>query len=242
MVSALSALAHDRSRFAAAYGKAIQMIAFVGCLFSVLLGVTAEESVRLIYGPTWAPVVPLVLILSFPAAVVPIYNTTTWLFLSVGKSKQMFLLTVFLTPLVAAAYLCGVAWGTAGIALTNAFLFTLPIPVIALAVAHRAAGLPLLKTLQSVAPIVGCGAAAALAAWGAGYAGQRAGIHWAAILALKLMVGTAVYLALAAFWVRPSPLPRLETVLALLRRSRTDRREDSSERRPADEQSPKAEP
>ncbi len=140
MVSALSALAHDKDRFAAAYRRALRLIAFVGCLLGVLLGITASESVHLIYGSAWAPVVPILIVLSFPAAVLPVYQTMSWLFIAMGKSRQLFFLTLVLTPIVATAYCIAIKWGAVGIATAAACLFTVPFPLITLycAIARRA--------------------------------------------------------------------------------------------------------
>jgi PST family polysaccharide transporter len=217
MVSALSALAHDKDRMAAAYRKALRLIAFVGCLLGVLLGITASESVRLIYGPAWAPVVPILVVLSFPATVLPVYQTMSWLFIAVGKSRQMFFLTLGLTPIVAAAYCIGIRWGGVGIAAAAACLFTVPFPLIALYCAHRAAGIKLRDTLIPLLPILGCGALAALAGLGAGQLCHQANAHWLVTFAVKLFAGGVTYFLAALAWVKPMPIPVMEYAASFFR-------------------------
>jgi PST family polysaccharide transporter len=111
MVPALVALRADRQRLGAAYRKALRTIAFVGCPLGVLLGVGAPEIVRLIYGPAWGPVAPLLAWLALPAIALPIYHTMSWLFLAAGKARPMFIQSVLVTPVVVLGFFLGVRWG-----------------------------------------------------------------------------------------------------------------------------------
>lgn len=213
MVPALVALRDDRQRLARAYRKAIRIIAFVGCPLGAFLGVTAPETVRLIYGPAWGPVVPLLMWLSLPGAVLPLYRTTGWLFLATGKIRQMFLLTVVVVPVVAVVFVVAVRWGGAGIAVARAVLFTVPFPLIALYVAHRAAGIEFRQTLKSVAPILLACLLSALAGVGVGTLVSSAGMPWGAVYGVKTIVMVFAYLFLACIFVRPLPIGWMERTL-----------------------------
>ena len=111
MVPALAALRRDRERLAAGYRQALRMVAFVGCPLGVLLGLNAAELVRIIYGPAWARVTPMLVWLSFPATVLPLSHTMLWLFLATGHSREMLLQTLVVTPIVVVVFYFAVGWG-----------------------------------------------------------------------------------------------------------------------------------
>jgi PST family polysaccharide transporter len=210
MIPAFSALAGDKERMAAAYRKSLCLMAFLGCLIGILLGVTAKESVYLIYGSKWDQVVPILIILSFPAAILPIYQTMGWLFIASGKSREMFILTLFLTPIVVLAFCIGIQWGTWGVAMASACLFTVPFPLISLYYAHRAAEFEFNKTLRPLLPILACSFIAAVAGFFTGWAGESIGIYWLVLMFLKIFVCSLTYLVMAFWLVRPLPVPLLE--------------------------------
>ncbi|MCC6126726.1 MAG: lipopolysaccharide biosynthesis protein [Pirellulales bacterium] len=204
MIAALAALAHDRPRFAAAYHKALGLVAFVGCFAGTLLGVTAAETVRIVFGAKWTAVVPLVVWLSFPAVALPIYQTSGWLFIASGKAREQFWITVALTPVVAICYVIGVlAGGSLGVAIAAACALTIPIPAVLLYCAHRAAGVDYGKTLKIIFPIFACCLAALAAALAAEYACRSLAWHWLAVFAIKLLAGSAAYFLTASFIAKP---------------------------------------
>jgi len=210
MVPALTALRDDRQRLGAAYRKAIRLTAFVGCPMGAFLGVTAPETIRLIYGDKWEAVVPLLAWLSLPAIVLPFYTSMGWLFLAAGKARQMFLQTLAITPIVAVAFFAAVRWEAKGVAIAGAALFTVPIPLISLYFAHRAAQIQFTQTVKLLAPILlGCGLSA-LAGLGGGALATWLGLPWGAVFAVKALVMMLVYFLSAAFFVRPLPMPWLE--------------------------------
>jgi O-antigen/teichoic acid export membrane protein len=203
MIAALAALAHDRPRFAAAYHKAVGLVALVGCFAGTLLGVTAAETVHIIYGSKWTAVVPLVQWLSFPAVALPIYQTSGWLFIASGKAREQFWITVALTPVVAVCYLIGVLLGgSLGVAIAAACALTIPVPAVLLYAAHRAAGVDYRKTLKIILPIFACCLAALGAALGAEYACRPINLHWLAVFAVKILAVGAAYLLTASFIAR----------------------------------------
>ena len=213
MVPALTALRNDRERLGAAYRKAIRLTTFVGCPLGAFLGVTAPETVRLIYGPAWGPVAPLLVWLSLPAAVLPLAYSNGWLFLAAGKAREMLLRSMIVVPVVAVGYLVAVRWGAEGIAMAGAALFTVPLPLFTLYLAHQAADIRLRQTLSAVLPIFLAGSLSALAGLAAGMAATAFAVPWAGVLVVKTLAMVLVYLLTAVFVVRPLPLARLESLL-----------------------------
>jgi PST family polysaccharide transporter len=218
MVPALAALQGDRQRLEVAFTKAVRLVAFVGCPVAACLGVSAAESVRLIYGPQWAPVVPLLILLSFPAFVLPLLHTMGWLLVATGKVREMFLLSIPTVPLIGISYYFGIRWGARGVALAAAVIYTVPMPIIYVYFAHAAAGLSLRRTINAVLPITLSCLGAAAAAFAAGSWVALWGVSWVVVLGVKLMMAAFVYFSLAIYFVKPFPIQRLEQLAERLRR------------------------
>ena len=212
MVSSLSALQHQPDRFARAYREAVRTISFIGLPLAAGLLVTAPEAVRLVYGPKWLPVVPMLTWLSVAGITQPLYNTSGWLFIARGKVAEMFLMNCAGALLLSLGFAVGVRWGGAGVAVAYGLLMTGVITPPALYVAHRSASLPLRSTLCAVAPILGMTLAMVAGAWMAGTIATHSELSWRWVLAAKVSVGTTIYLALALAVLKPfrfGTMPRL---------------------------------
>lgn len=203
MVPALSSLRNDPEQFAAAYRKALRAVAFFGCPLGAFLGVAAPEVVRLLYGPAWDPVVPLLRWLALSALALPVLNTVPWLFIATGKGREFLRLNLLLTPMAVVAYGLAARGGPSAMACVNGLAYALPIPLLSVWYAHRAAGLSLGPTVRIVASVGTC----CLAAVAAGaLAGQWAGDRGVGVsLAAKLAAGGTAYLASA--WLLLDALP-----------------------------------
>ena len=213
MIPALAAIQGDRQRLEIVFTKAVRLIAFVGCPIAAGLGVTAWETVRLLYGPQWEPVVPLLIWLSFPAVVLPLTQTMGWLFIASGKVRQMFLLSASTLPVVAVSYYVAAGGDAKGVALAVAALYTIPMPLLTAYFAHVAAP-RLRRTLSAVMPVIAACVGAAAVALAAGPWAAGLGVPWGGILAVKLCVGSITYSLLAIWLVRPLPILRLEKFVA----------------------------
>jgi len=218
MIPALVAIRGDPARMGIAFIRTVRIIAFVGCPIAAALGVTAVESVRLIYGPRWASVGPLLIWLSFPAFVLPLTQAMGWLFIASGKVRRMFFLSACTLPVVALSYFCAVRWGSIGIAIASAALFTIPMPWLTGFLAHSAAGLSFRRTFSALMPIIFSSIGAAGLALVVGYWATVLEFHWIAILCFKVSMGLLFYLLLTFFLVRPLPIGRLENVADQVRR------------------------
>ena len=218
MVPALSALRADPQRLAAAYRKTVRVIAFVGCPLGVFLGITAPETVRMVYGRGWEPVVPILYWLSLPGIVLPVYTTMGWLYLAAGKARDMFLQAVVATALAGAAFSWGVRWGSLGVACAAAALFTIPLPLASLYLAHRAARIEFGPTLRSIHPIFLASLVAAAGGCAAGWIASSLGICWQAALVGKALGIFTLYGVAAFYLVRPFPLPFIERAAVMVPR------------------------
>lgn len=217
MVPALAAMQGDRKRLENAFAKIIGVIAFIGCPIAACMGVTAEESVRLVYGLRWAPVIPLLIWLSLPALVLPLTQTIGWLFIASGKVRQMFFLSLSTLPVVAITYYAAVQWGGAiGVAMAVAMLNSIPVPLFTMYCAHSAAGMSMWRTLKTVSPVFLACLVSAAGSLAVGYVSALYGMYWLVVLALKLAVFGSLYLWITAKLIRPFPISRLEKYVRLI--------------------------
>ena len=194
MVPSLSSMQSDLPRLASAYGRAVRMVAWVGMPMAVGLVLTAAPAVRLVYGPAWEGVVPLLVWLSMAGITQPIYNTTGWLFTATGRAGRYLWLTAVNTALLGTMFIITVAYGPQALAMGYGLVMGLLIPLPALWFAHVSAGIPLRPTLAALAPVCALNLGMAGAVYLAGLAAHGLGLAWGAAFALQAGVGVAVYL------------------------------------------------
>ena len=196
MVPSLCALSHDRVRMAQVYRKAVEAIAAIGFPLAVGLAVTAPEAVRLIYGPKWAPVVPLLFWLSIAGISQPMSGTMGWLYLASGRSRTMFYWGLATAATLAGAFLVGLGRGPIGVAVAYALTMGLVLTLPALHFAHRSAGISFQATLRTLAPFFVGAVTMGILVAASGHFLAAAGATWRAVLALKVSIGVVVYLGI----------------------------------------------
>jgi PST family polysaccharide transporter len=89
------------------------MITMPGIAFTI---VTADWLVRLVLGPQWIEASRIYSILAISAFVQPVGNSTGWLFMSQGRSREMFQWGVFASTLIVLSFFLGLPWGATGVA------------------------------------------------------------------------------------------------------------------------------
>lgn len=207
MVPSLAAFQDDRERFGAAYRRAVTLVAFVGCPMAAGLALTAEESVRLIYGEKWVSVAPLVVWLSIAGVTQPIYNTTGWLFTAVGKAKAYLLLTVINAVVLSIAFFVAVPHGALVVAAVYGVVMGVLLLGPALWWAHHCAAIELGDTAVQLWPVFLCVMVMSCSVIGSGWLATFFSLDWQAILGVKVLTGIAVYLGCAR-WLMPADLQK----------------------------------
>jgi len=193
IVPALCALWQEGERMGQTYRHAVRVVAGLGFPLAVGLAVTAPETVRLIYGERWAPVVPILFWLSIAGVFQPVYTTMGWLFVSSGKSREMFAFGVAAALILSFGFFIGVLWGPIGVAISYAILMTFVVTIPALYFAHRAAALPLGPTLRGAAPFLVAAIVMGLIVGLAGFAMRSLGSSWGTVLIAKIALGAVTY-------------------------------------------------
>ena len=79
---------------------------------------TSDWIVAIILGPQWREVGKLLAILGLVALIQPIANTTGWLFITQGRTKDMFKLAMWAGPISMAFIVAGLPWGAVGVAIS----------------------------------------------------------------------------------------------------------------------------
>lgn len=147
-IPALSAIAHDRERMGDAFRRVLRAISALAFPMAIGLCVAAPELVRFVYGPKWNAVVPLLRWLALASVSQPVYTTVGWLYISVGKSKEMFLWGLAQAAVLACTFGVAVRWGATGVAIGYGLVATGGVALPGLYFAHRAANLPFLSSLK----------------------------------------------------------------------------------------------
>jgi PST family polysaccharide transporter len=188
MIPALAALRHDSERMQSAYIRTTRIIALFGCSLAAAVAVAAPEITAVLYGKTWAPIVPIVICLSIAGIVQPVTNTAQWLTIVAEDGKRMLYLGIIVTTSAAIGIGAGVPFGPTGVAIgysiANVFV---AVPV--LAIGHRALRMKLGATLRSIVPVFSAVFIATAAAVAAGLLARTLHSSSLTSLALKLGIG-----------------------------------------------------
>jgi O-antigen/teichoic acid export membrane protein len=134
MFPALSIIQHDKQLVRVAYIRANRYIAAVSFPLMIWVLVTAPQLVRVVYGPKWIPVIPLIQIFALAGLEQSIGGNVGWIFLSQGKTDVLLKVGIFTTIITIIAFVVGLRWGVEGlvIAYTIAiYLTAYPVFVIA---------------------------------------------------------------------------------------------------------------
>jgi O-antigen/teichoic acid export membrane protein len=115
-VPALSRLNDSPERYRRAYLRIIEKIAVVTMPGIALLIATADWVVLIVLGPQWTEAAHIFAALGVAALIQPIANTTGWLFISQGRTDDMFRYGLVASTIIVTAIVAGLSWGAVGVA------------------------------------------------------------------------------------------------------------------------------
>ncbi len=119
-IPALSRLNDAAERYRAAYLRMLEKIAMVTMPAVAFMMATSDWIVQIILGPQWTATSRIFLILGVTGMFQPIANTSGWLFLTQGRSRDMFHWGLISGPLTMGSILLGLPWGAVGVATSYA--------------------------------------------------------------------------------------------------------------------------
>lgn len=150
----------DHARFRQAYLRSCAAIAFV--TFPLMTGATivTPELIAVFLGPRWAPVVPVLRLLSPVGMLQSLSAITGHIYVATGSTSAMFRWGTLFSGVYVLGFIAGLPWGITGVAAIYAALnLLLLIPTVA--VAFRLIELPVAALWKAVQPVTVCTAAMA---------------------------------------------------------------------------------
>jgi PST family polysaccharide transporter len=116
-VALLARLQDNPERYEQAYFKSLLAVLFLTFPIGVIGFVAADEVIHLLLGPAWDEAAPIFAWLALGTLAAPIGSSTSWLFLSQGRTREMFLTGLVSSAIFIASFLTGLAWGPQGVAI-----------------------------------------------------------------------------------------------------------------------------
>ena len=162
----------------------------------------AEDLVRLVLGAEWSQSAPILALLGWSMIARAFNAANVWAFLSLGRTRRMFLLHLFTLPLYLGAYTIGSGFGGEGVALAFSIAYTAAAGP-SIVVAFRGTPASPFEVVRAGFPL----ATAAIAVIAAAPAWRYVAVETppALVAAINICATGVVYLAAASFvlWLDP---------------------------------------
>ncbi len=204
MMPALSRIAPDRRRFAAAYTEMVLMASTVWLPTAAALGLASPVLIPLVFGPQWVGAVPVVQAMSFVALSMPLWTFSGQALSALGRPDAFARMAYWQLGLYCIALPIAARFGVEAVGWCWAVLSALMVPI-SLRMLQRLAGLDVGPLLGGSLRIALCGAAL-VATTLALQAAMPGGIQW---LALASLAGSAAFLVTMDALLLPGHLGRL---------------------------------
>jgi polysaccharide transporter, PST family len=117
ILSKLKETPHEWNR---AFLQMSTVTAFASAGLCVLLLVGADPLIRVLLGEKWTPVIDIFRFLSLSSIIATGANACGWIFMSLGKSKELLRWSLFASPLYVLSFVIGLPWKGSGVALAYA--------------------------------------------------------------------------------------------------------------------------
>jgi len=122
-VPALSRLSGEPERYRQSYLRLLEKVALLTMpLVAFMIG-TSDWVVRVVLGPRWSGAAWIFTLLGVAGLVQPLANTVGWLFITQGRTREMFQWGIIGGSILIAAIVAGVPWGAVGVAASYSATF-----------------------------------------------------------------------------------------------------------------------
>ncbi|HEU4593787.1 MAG TPA: lipopolysaccharide biosynthesis protein [Pyrinomonadaceae bacterium] len=115
-VPALSRLTEEPERYRAAYLRILEKLTIMTMPLAAFMIVTSDWLVRFVLGPQWDETARIFMILGFAAFIWPVLNSTGWLFMTQGRTREMLRWGFVDVSMKVASVVAGLPWGATGVA------------------------------------------------------------------------------------------------------------------------------
>jgi len=158
----LSRLQNEPQRWRQAFLDALGLVMFLGAGAAACLIAVSGPLIMTVYGPGWEKSVTIFQWLATSLfAGVPM-NATGWIYVSLGRTRQMFIWGLMFVPVIGVGFLVAIPYGPVGMAAAYTLVMNLSlIPCFAFATRGTPVSLP--DTLRVILPMAGSGSIAAVA-------------------------------------------------------------------------------
>ena len=104
-------------RYRRAYMRVLEKLTILTMPLAAFMIATSDWSVRLVLGPQWAFTAEIFTILGFAAFLLPVLNSTGWLFITQNRTRDMLRWGFFDVSMKVISVLAGLPWGATGVAI-----------------------------------------------------------------------------------------------------------------------------
>lgn len=165
-IPALSRLIDDPARYREAYLRILEKVALLTMPAIALMIATSDWIVRIMLGPQWTDSSRLLVFLGIGVMFQPIISSITWLFVTQGRTRDMFQWALISAPITVAFVFGGLKWGPLGVAISFTLGRLLLIDHLLYWFVGRKGPVRTGDFYRTLAPIVGASLVALLAAVG----------------------------------------------------------------------------
>lgn len=115
-IPTLSRLRDSPERYREVYLRILEKLTIITAPLVIFMIATSDWIVLLLLGPQWIDTSPIFSLLGIVAFTQPVGNTTGWLFITQGRTNDMFQWGIVGSTLSVVAIVFGVQWGAIGVA------------------------------------------------------------------------------------------------------------------------------
>jgi PST family polysaccharide transporter len=122
-IATLSRLRNDPPRYLRYFETSLAILSFVGFPGSILLTLVGKDIIVFLLGKNWSTAGDIFVALGPAIGVFVIYNTSTWLHISLGRPDRLLKWSIGVLAASALAYSIGLKFGPLGVAVAYSTLF-----------------------------------------------------------------------------------------------------------------------
>ena len=220
-VPSLSRLTSHPEDYRRAFLRMLEKIALVTMPGVAAMIVTSDWIVTLVLGPQWTAVAPIFVVLGISGLFQPVMNAAGWLFITQGRTSDLFKLSWITGPITVLSIVVGLHWQAIGVAIAYVSVRLCVIDPIVYWYLGRRGPVRTMDFYRTILPI----ASASLCGLAAAFAFRRLQPQIAPLFGIALcflIIGTVTLLALLMMPSGRRALQDIPTSIALLRGKRDD--------------------
>jgi PST family polysaccharide transporter len=116
-IPSLSRLTDDEQRYRQAYARILEKLTLLTMPLAAFMIITSDWLVRLVLGSQWDDTARIFSILGFAAFLLPVLNSTGWLFITQNRTHDMLYWGFIDVSMKVVSVVAGLPWGATGVAI-----------------------------------------------------------------------------------------------------------------------------